>query len=629
MRLRGWLLGVVLTSGGSAIAADPVPSLDLRAFHPPTDPGGFLYVEPAATPGPGNANVGAYASYALSPVVLDAPSGNVAGRVIEHQFSIDYYANVGLGKTWGVSLVVPTVVYQTGNDVTALLPGSTPLPHTAIGSIALEGKKTILSPSNFGGLGVAAIGRVYIPTNSRSYVSDRVVSADLRALGELDLLAVTVRAAAGFHLRGAEETWVHDGTDTSRFGDDLPWGAGVTVRPQALGMDRGGHWRWTAEAHGAVALTPSFAAGPQSPVLGALSARYLVKSWSALFGAEFPINRAIGDPLVRPVVALDYAPRFEDADGDGIEDDADQCPELPEDRDGFQDQDGCPDFDNDDDGVPDDSDRCPTEKEDTDGFQDDDGCPDPDNDGDGILDAVDRCPNEKGPPTGPHAGCPDPDPDHDGVVGKQDSCPNLPEDRDGFRDRDGCPDPDNDGDGILDAADHCPNQRGEPSPSPELNGCPHLDHDGDTFDDKVDKCPAAAENFNGVDDEDGCPEDRKGVPLLTVAEGKAGPTLRFRMPLRLRGDTLDPASLPTLRALGEMLDEHPTWIAGIGVRPVANTPEGVQTSLNRAFAIATSLRRLIHRDRAVESLGWGAVKDLVGAQQSGIGVLVMTPKAAP
>ena len=38
--------------------------------------------------------------------------------------------------------------------------------------------------------------------------------------------------------------------------------------------------------------------------------------------------------------------------------------------------------------------KCPDQPEDKDGFQDDDGCPDLDNDGDGIPDALDKCPNE-------------------------------------------------------------------------------------------------------------------------------------------------------------------------------------------------------------------------------------------
>ncbi|HEY2370375.1 MAG TPA: hypothetical protein VGH87_28460, partial [Polyangiaceae bacterium] len=35
-----------------------------------------------------------------------------------------------------------------------------------------------------------------------------------------------------------------------------------------------------------------------------------------------------------------------DRDGDGVVDDLDKCPDEPEDHDGFQDDDGCPDPDN-------------------------------------------------------------------------------------------------------------------------------------------------------------------------------------------------------------------------------------------------------------------------------------------
>ena len=61
-------------------------------------------------------------------------------------------------------------------------------------------------------------------------------------------------------------------------------------------------------------------------------------------------------------------------------------------------------FDDSLDTIVDTSDRCPNEPEDRDGHQDTDGCPDLDNDGDGIQDATDRCPNEPGPAD--EQGCP-------------------------------------------------------------------------------------------------------------------------------------------------------------------------------------------------------------------------------
>ena len=113
-----------------------------------------------------------------------------------------------------------------------------------------------------------------------------------------------------------------------------------------------------------------------------------------------------------------------DTDGDGIPNDVDDCPNEPEDFDGYMDADGCPDLDNDGDGVLDVNDGCPNDAEDIDGFQDEDGCPDPDNDGDGILDVDDFCPNEPGPPE--NNGCPDPDRDGDGVPDRVDNCPDEP-----------------------------------------------------------------------------------------------------------------------------------------------------------------------------------------------------------
>lgn len=131
-----------------------------------------------------------------------------------------------------------------------------------------------------------------------------------------------------------------------------------------------------------------------------------------------------------------------DTDGDGIPDDRDNCPFVPNPDQADYDADGVGDacdnsMDRDGDGILDPDDQCPDDPEDYDGYQDEDGCPDPDNDGDGIPDVVDQCPDD-------------------------------PEDFDGFEDEDGCPDPDNDQDGIPDVIDQCPN---EPGP-PENNGCP-------------------------------------------------------------------------------------------------------------------------------------------------------------
>ncbi len=68
--------------------------------------------------------------------------------------------------------------------------------------------------------------------------------------------------------------------------------------------------------------------------------------------------------------------REPDRDDDHVRDAVDRCPEVPEDRDGFEDDDGCPDVDNDRDGIIDPDDRCPDVPEVVNGVEDHDGCPD-------------------------------------------------------------------------------------------------------------------------------------------------------------------------------------------------------------------------------------------------------------
>ena len=81
-------------------------------------------------------------------------------------------------------------------------------------------------------------------------------------------------------------------------------------------------------------------------------------------------------PATPPPSGAVETPKVSDRDGDGIPDDLDKCPDEPEDKDGFEDDDGCPDPDNDKDGIPDASDACPNEPETVNGFEDEDGCPD-------------------------------------------------------------------------------------------------------------------------------------------------------------------------------------------------------------------------------------------------------------
>jgi hypothetical protein len=170
----------------------------------------------------------------------------------------------------------------------------------------------------------------------------------------------------------------------------------------------------------------------------------------------------------------------DDYDGDGIEDDFDNCPFRPN---GDQ-------ADSDGDGVGDVCDNCKyaanKDQMDTDADGIGDVC-DPDIDNDGVLNAADNCPlvpNKSQVDTdkdGLGDAC-DPDIDNDGIPNKDDPCPFL-------ANATVCPDGDADGDGVLDAVDNCP-----------LTSNPkQTDTDGDGLGDNCDPDADGDGIVNGMD----------------------------------------------------------------------------------------------------------------------------------
>lgn len=244
--------------------------------------------------------------------------------------------------------------------------------------------------------------------------------------------------------------------------DPVPADHPILVRPLIRFGGGVRLWRLTDGADVQDRVDGLFSAGLGAafPVLGALRVRTDLDVLVAA-GAEDPAWNT-------PSIGMTWSAGVEiklgvgkDRDNDLVLDRLDACPSDPEDLDGFEDEDGCPENDNDGDTVLDALDDCDDEPEDLDGFEDWDGCPELDNDEDGLEDEVDACPDLAGPPE--NQGCPDRD--GDGVVDPEDACPD--EVGDG---PDGCV-LDTDGDGLPDARDACPTEAG-----PEASaGCPEVE----------------------------------------------------------------------------------------------------------------------------------------------------------
>lgn len=72
------------------------------------------------------------------------------------------------------------------------------------------------------------------------------------------------------------------------------------------------------------------------------------------------------------------------------------------------------------------------------------------------------------------------------------------------------PPADTDGDGVADGQDQCPNEAEDLDGNEDANGCPEeelpKDSDGDGMTDDTDQCPSEAEDVDQFEDENGCPD---------------------------------------------------------------------------------------------------------------------------
>ena len=158
------------------------------------------------------------------------------------------------------------------------------------------------------------------------------------------------------------------------------------------------------------------------------------------------------------------------------------------------------------DGLPDSVDGCPNTPEDYDQWDDGDGCPDSDNDSDGICDPGQASVSCAGSDSGKY--CFDPAATLACHIAPASDCRNVAEDYDNFKDTDGCPEPDNDNDGFQDFADNCPGSAAAVGADGMLGSPQDLNHNGVsngaegplTTDDVV----KTFEDYDAVLDNDGC-----------------------------------------------------------------------------------------------------------------------------
>lgn len=462
------LFSLVISASGSAQS-----DFTLNRFRPAETPGdSFAVSDPADM---GHVRIGAqlHLEYANDPLVLEV-DGNETARVVAHQVSAHLSASLGLFNRLVIFVGTPVHLLMRGDDEVGV---------TTAGGLGdlFAGARVRLLGEREDSVALALQLTATFPTAGGDLRGDAFLSLHPELLFEVRAAPLRITANLGGRIRENQTL------GNTEMGDELTWGIGLAA---AVYGDYLRPWETRVDLVGQVYGTTAFQAffeREETSLEGLIGAKlHHASGFTAGVGAGAGMTRGVGTPDARVLVNVGWASppdapsdepaRPGDRDADGILDVDDECPDDPEDIDGFEDANGCPDPDNDDDHILDVDDQCPLEPEDRDGWEDEDGCPDPNNDGDRFPDTIDNCPDER-------------------------------EDIDDFNDDDGCPDPDNDQDTVLDVNDQCPNEYGPV----ENQGCPS-DRDGDTVLDHLDNCP----------DEPGPPENQgcRRRQQVRIADGR-------------------------------------------------------------------------------------------------------------
>jgi outer membrane protein OmpA-like peptidoglycan-associated protein len=552
------LLGLSLALSTRAVAD---PKVDLQTFHPPATYSSYLGLDGTDTLPHLRGAAGLYLSDGHDALVLRDASGKLlkGGELVEHQLWLEALGSVGFFDRFEVGLAIPVALYQGGDDAPPGIDVASSLRGergAALGDLRLDGKvllvdhvfghvprgvtSKMMSPHR---LRLALVVGLTFPTATKALAGDTNVTGRPRFALEYAYrrLRLVLDVGAVFRARSA----LLDLDVTHQF----TWGLGARILL----------WRGLeilGEARGAVGVAPppgahiGIAEAPAEIDAG-FSYRWRVDLHAFIAGGV-GLGDGFGNPTYRVLIGFRYtAPERkrdltwaeEDSDHDGILNQVDRCPNEP----GPAENEGCPDLDSDSDGIIDRLDRCPDRA----GVPINGGCPDYDTDGDNVPDRLDKCPNERGSPA--FGGCPQLDTDKDGVPDTVDRCPDKP----GPVENDGCPDIDSDGDGLVD---------------------------------RLDKCPFDAEVYNGVTDEDGCPD--VGPELAAVTNGQI--TIFEPIVFIIDGGVEKPSgrSLKIIAAVGALLKAH-TEIKRLRVDGHTDNRGGALLNLELSLKRAQSVRRVL------------------------------------
>lgn len=161
---------------------------------------------------------------------------------------------------------------------------------------------------------------------------------------------------------------------------------------------------------------------------------------------------------------------------------------------------------------------------------------------------------------------------------------------------------DSDGDGIPDPDDACPYDAEDFDGVQDEDGCPE-DNDGDGILDQDDRCPMEPETVNGIDDEDGCPDQGE----IELVEGRV--ILEEHVLFDLNRSRVKSSGRRALAAILNLWKQHPDWVRmEIEGHASADGPEAYNVTLSseRAQRVADVLVELGFPRDKLTARGFGS-----------------------
>lgn len=318
---------IIGLASAQEVQGGEIPQFNAQAFRPAVDSYQFLWLNDTSMGKSGTFNYRNTLSYAKSPIVYQDYTGNTY-NLLDSVSQMDVSAGFTKGRLrYAVS--APIILKATGESVDGI--NTEDISELGLGEMMADVKIQLLDRNKH---------RIGMAVNARSSLPTSTTTSPLGTDG----LMFEVEGAMDAHLgRSVLAINVGHRQQPTVETESITWGNQLLAR---VGY---GH-PFNEERTSGVAMEYNMAGLYEQMNGDGLAIEAMLSGWYAVHeiyqvraGVAKGLSTGMTTPDWRGVVSVSFLHKTEsDSDADGVVDHSDICPATPEDLDGFEDQDGCP-----------------------------------------------------------------------------------------------------------------------------------------------------------------------------------------------------------------------------------------------------------------------------------------------